>query len=132
MKKFGIAKYFTIIIFLLILFIFAVEKCEAQTLDTIIQDKYELNVKLYPHLNYNKEMFVKDGGFIGELLTHWDWGVPFEKQPDVFKNWYAKEMNVVPAIKEDKSLLYVAIGLVLLDIAINRYYHRTQYWDTHR
>jgi len=101
----------------------------AQTLETIIQDKYDMNSKLYPHLNYTKDMFVNDGDFVGELLTFWDWGITFNNQSDQFKSWYAKELNVVPKIKEDKSLMYVAIGLVLLDIAINRCYYRNQYWS---
>ncbi len=32
-------------------------------------------------------------------------------------------------IKKDDTIVYVAIGLVLLDIAINRYYYRNEYWN---
>ncbi len=35
----------------------------------------------------------------------------------------------VPEIKEDNTLVYVGIGLVLLDIAIKRYNYRNQYWN---
>ena len=35
----------------------------------------------------------------------------------------------LPKIKKDDTIVYVAIGLVLLDIAINRYYYRNEYWN---
>ncbi len=34
-----------------------------------------------------------------------------------------------PEIKKDNSIVYVAIALVLLDVAINRYYYRNQYFS---
>ncbi len=33
-----------------------------------------------------------------------------------------------PEIKKDDTIVYVAIALVLLDIAIKRYNYRNQYW----
>ncbi len=35
----------------------------------------------------------------------------------------------IPEIKKDNTLVYVGIGLVLLDIAIKRYYYRNQYFS---
>ena len=35
----------------------------------------------------------------------------------------------LPEIEKDNSIVYVAIALVLLDVAINRYYYRNQYWN---
>ncbi len=118
-------------VLILILFILAltigVDTCGAQSLESIIQDKYDMNVKLYPHLNYNWEMFINDGDFIGEFHTLWKLGLPFEEQSNKFMKWYNKEFKVVAKVKNNDTLVYVAIGLIMLDIVINRVNYRNNY-----
>ncbi len=45
-----------------------------------------------------------------------------------FKAIEAGVTHSVLKTEKDNSLTYVAVGLVLLDIAIRRYYYRNQYW----
>ena len=128
MNKFGIKKYIAICVTFIIVLV-AVAECEAQTLETILKDKYEMNVDKYKHLNYTYEMFINDGDFGNELLTFWKLGIPFEEQSNKFMKWYNKEFNAVEKVRHNDTIVYVAIGLVLLDIAINRYYYRNQYFQ---